>query len=306
MSHIKIFEMFMRDGLQSLKTSYTISQKIKMLDTLKKCNYDCIEFGSTTSPKLIPQMDNSYDLWNHIKSNNNKTKYTMLIPSINHLQKAFDENIKSYGFITSLSDEFGKRNMKMSSQESFEQAKKMINRTFKNNSNAHIRVYISCSFGCPWEGLTKKHIYDLGKYIDELILVGETYNINKPQIDVVLADTVGISDRYIVTNVLDKINNLENISLHMHLYGEQKDNDLKQNFELIIDAALQKGIYKFDSSLFGIGGCPYAKKCDDKIIGNLSTIPLIKFLNKTGLQTNVDITKVEETAKYISEEFIII
>jgi hydroxymethylglutaryl-CoA lyase len=305
MSQIKIFEMFMRDGLQSLKTSYTLAQKIKMFDALNKCNYDCIEFGSTTSPKLIPQMDNSYDLWNNIKSNN-KTKYTMLVPSINHLPKVFDANIKSYGFITSLSNEFSKKNMKMSNQESFEQAKKMIIMTFKNNPNAHIRIYISCSFGCPLEGLTKQHIYELGKYIDELIIIGETFNIKKSQLDIVLADTVGISDRYIVTNVLDKINNLQNISLHMHLYGEKKDNDLKQNFEPIIDAALQKGIYNFDSSLFGIGGCPYAKKCEDKIIGNLSTIPLVKFLHKNGFTTNVDINKLEETANYISKKFIMI
>ncbi len=294
MNQIKIFEMFMRDGLQSLKTSYNLKQKIIMFNNLNKCNFNNIEFGSTTSPKLIPQMDNSYDLWNYIKNNSNKNnKYTMLVPSINHLPKVFENNIQSYGFITSLSNDFAKRNMKMTNQESFEQSKKMINATLKNINEPNIRVYISCSFGCPWEGLTKNHIYELNKYINELLSINEN-------LDIVLADTVGMSDRYTMTNVLDRLDNLKNISLHMHLYGTKNGNDLKQNFEPIIDAALQKGIYKFDSSLFGIGGCPYAKKCDDKIIGNLSTIPLIDFLHNNGIKTDINTDKLKEASENIN------
>ena len=104
--------MFLRDGLQSYKTIFNVPQKLSFLSHLNRVNYNCIEFGSTTSPKLIPQIEGSYELWNNIKASKNNlgtTKYTMLVPSENHLQKVLNEGIYSYGLVTSISDAFSQK-----------------------------------------------------------------------------------------------------------------------------------------------------------------------------------------------------
>ena len=303
MAKVKIYEMFLRDGLQSLKNIYTVPQKIQMFNMLNKCNYNCIEFGSTTNPKLLPQVGGSFELWDYVKKHKNinfPTKYTMLVPSINHLQKVLDVDINSYGFVMSVSDEFSKRNMKMTTEQSFNQTVDLVHKTIlanKNNKDLHIRVYISCSFGCPWEGLPKYQVSKLDATVSTFSNIGYKYGLSKDQLDIVLADTVGMSDKYILGSILDEIDDINYVGLHMHMYGQNTGIELKQNFEGIIETALNNRIYKFDTSLFGIGGCPYAKKSNSsESIGNLSTIPLVTFLHKSGFKTDIKLDVLNEAA----------
>jgi hydroxymethylglutaryl-CoA lyase len=304
---IKIFEMFLRDGLQSYKTVYTVPQKLSFLKHLQRCNYDCIEFGSTTSPKLIPQIGGSFELWQHIKENKTKetTKYTMLVPSINHLERVQKEDIRSFGLVTSLSDEFSQRNMKMTGEQSVDKAIEMCDAIFKDNATAHVRVYISCSFGCPWEGFTEEHKGKLAGFIERLMDVPMCHSVPARQFDIVLADTVGMCTEERMKELLGLQSNRDNpyLALHMHFTSKKgKDGYLEQSFDKVVDMALNMGIEKFDTSLLGIGGCPYAKKAEGEIIGNLSTRPFVEFLNKQGMETNVDLDKLVETEGAIYTE----
>jgi hydroxymethylglutaryl-CoA lyase len=307
MNRVKIYEMFLRDGLQSLKKIYTVPQKIQMFNNLNRCSYNCIEFGSTTNPKILPQVEGSFELWNHVKMNNKpfKTKYTMLIPSINHIKNVIDNNISSYGFVMSVSNEFSKRNMKMTSDQSFTQIKELISKTVesnKNNPDLHIRIYISCSFGCPWEGFPKGHMSRLDYIISQLNGIGYRNGLTNDQLDIVLSDTVGMSDKYILGSLLDELDDINYVGLHMHMPGKIVDMELKQNFEGLIETALNKKIRKFDTSLFGVGGCPYAKETESsESIGNLSTIPVVKFVHSMGFQTDVQLEPLEEAAKNIKD-----
>lgn len=99
---IKIYEMFMRDGLQSLNKIYPKETKLKFMNLLNQCNFDCIEFGSTTSAKLLPQMANSVELYQTIKKHP-KTKYTMLVPGFTYTINAINNQIKSFGLVCSMS-----------------------------------------------------------------------------------------------------------------------------------------------------------------------------------------------------------
>lgn len=305
MSRVKIYEMFLRDGLQSYPKIFDVPKKLFFLNQLQRCNFDCIEFGSTTSPKLIPQMSGSFELWDSIKQQKitNNTKYTMLVPSINHLDKVIKEGMNSFGFVCSISDEFSKRNMKMSSEESIQNILKMCERTILENNKNHIRVYISCSFGCPWEGFNKLHLLKLKYFIDKLVDFAESYRLSSEQFDIILADTVGFCDEETIRNILEINKDNKYLGLHMHFkYYLDKKGNLVQNFEEVIDRAITMGIEKYDSSLIGIGGCPYAKSDTAQIIGNLSTVPFIKFLHKHGIQTNVDLKKLNRCEHNVLKE----
>ncbi len=300
MKKIKIFEMFLRDGLQSYKTVYTVPQKISFFNHLHKCNYDCIEFGSTTSPKLIPQIGGSFELWDHIKTLPHKsTNYTMLVPSSNHLEKVQKEGVHSFGLVTSLSDEFSQRNMKMSGSDSVQKAIEMSRMILSVNKNAHIRVYISCSFGCPWEGFTEHHIAKLKTFTEQLMELVTEYKLQYNQFDIVLADTVGMCTEERMRDLLNLNKDNPYLALHMHFMNDDKNN---QSFERVVDIALDLGVEKFDTSLLGIGGCPYAKKAEGQTIGNLSTRPFVEFLHKQGIKTEIKFDELIEAEKAIHKE----
>jgi hydroxymethylglutaryl-CoA lyase len=295
----RIYEMFLRDGLQSLRTVYTVQEKKAMFDILNRCNYDSIEFGSTTSPKLIPQMGGSLELWNHVKENvRQNTKYTMLVPSIKHIPTVLDKNIKSYGFVLSISDTFSKRNMNMSSEDSIKQVKSQITSVMNTlgHLDSHIRIYLSCSFGCPWEGLSINNLERTKRVVKDLTDMAHLYNLSEDNFDIVLADTVGICDKYTMNMVLKNIYDLSYLGLHLHLPGKKNKLDLVQDFKDIVDIALYHGVYKYDTALFGTGGCPYSKKSSyNTLVGNLSTIPLLKYFNNRGIDTNVDLELLEKS-----------
>ncbi len=299
MARAKIYEMFLRDGLQSVRTIYTVQEKMAMFDLLNKCNYAGIEFGSTTSSKLIPQMGGSLEMFEHVKKNMKpNTKYTMLVPSIKHVQSVLDKNIKSYGFVLSISDTFSKRNMKMTSDQSIEHTKEQITKIMNNLGylDTHIRVYLSCSFGCPWEGFSVNNLEKTKRVVKELTDMANLYNLSEENFDIVLADTVGMCDKYTMNTVLKTIYDLSYVGLHLHVPGKKNGLDLDQEFRDVVDVALYHGILKYDTALFGIGGCPYAKKTSyNTVIGNLSTIPLIKYFNDRGIDTSVDLELLESS-----------
>jgi hydroxymethylglutaryl-CoA lyase len=299
MARAKIYEMFLRDGLQSVRTIYTVKEKMAMFDILNKCNYSGIEFGSTTSPNLIPQVGGSMELWNHVRENRKpNTKYTMLVPSIKHMPTVLEKGIKGYGFVLSISDTFSKRNMKMSSEESFTQVKEQLKSVMfsENYLDSHIRVYLSCSFGCPWEGFSINNLEKTKRVVKELTDMAHLYNISEDNFDIVLADTVGVCDKYTMNTVLKNIYDLSYVGLHLHLPGKKNKLDLNQDFKDVVDVALHHGVYKYDTALFGIGGGPYAKKSAyNNVVGNLSTIPLLKYFNNIGIDTGVNLELLEKS-----------
>ena len=277
---IYIYELFLRDGLQSLSKSYSVSERYEMFTLLNNCGLKGIEFGSTTHPKIVPQMEGSYELWNLIKHNlKQDTTYTMLTPSIHHLDKVLLSDITSIGLVVSLSDDFAYKNMRMTSRQTFDQAKQMID---KIPNGVHIRIYLSYAFDTQLETLEK-----ITRYTKELTSIALARNYSKNRFDIVLADTVGNCDVETIQTVLDAIEDKEFIGVHLHVKAE---------FERLLDILLENKIYKFDSSLLGIGGCPYA----EELIGNVSTLPLVKYLHKKGYHTGVNVEVLEKASQEIN------
>jgi hydroxymethylglutaryl-CoA lyase len=278
---IKIYEMFMRDGLQSLNRVYNLETKIKFMELLSECDFHCVEFGSTTSPKLLPQMANSYELFSSIKPNSNSksntksnTKYTMLVPSYSHTQKVLESNINSFGLVCSVSDTFAQKNLKKTSRESVENVFNQINLITEKCPNPHIRVYLSCAFGSPWENFNKEYLKQLELYIGEFIECGKQKKLSADNFDIVISDTVGLSTMNRTNEILRMLwlsveqENTKYLGMHIH----SKDD----KFLDLVAKCIQHDITKFDSSMGGIGGCPFA---EDKAFGNISTVKLIDYLS---------------------------
>lgn len=291
MKRIKIYEMFLRDGLQSLKP-FNLETKINFYNELTKNNYNCIEFGSTTNEKILPQMSKTNELWNYIKKNKNeKTKYTILIPSYIHTYNVLKSKIYSYGLTCGVSDYFTNKNLKMNSITSKLNVNKqieLINRSNMLNRDIHIRIYISCVFGSPKsdENIDKKVIKDfVNNFYDE----SQKYEMSPDNYDIVLSDTIGGATEEKMEEILDMFddNIKEYLGLHLHC---------DKNFEPLVKKGLEKKIRKFDSSILGIGGCPFAK---NELVGNISTLELIKYLHKNDYETGLNEDELQTTENNI-------
>jgi len=168
----------------------------------------------------------------------------------------------------------------------------------RNTDYELIRVYLSCSFGSKWEVNDNKYIDKLVHYIKILYEYGLKNSISYKKFDIVLADTIGILNAERLNTILDIINKelqeevFNYIGLHLHC-----DN----NFEDLIDISLKYNIYKYDSSMLGIGGCPFS---ENKLVGNISTYDLIKYFNSHNILTNIDINKIDICNKKIKELII--
>jgi isopropylmalate/homocitrate/citramalate synthase len=289
----------MRDGLQSLSKVYALDNKKYFIDNLINCNITNIEFGSTTSPKLLPQMDNSYKLWNYLEELklNNKYNLTMLISNNKGLKESINCNIRSFGLLCSVSDSFGMGNLKKNADKSFEDMIEqylIIINSNNNNNNLHIRFYLSCSFGTFKESLNNEYIERLKKYVSKIYDITINNNLSHEHIDIVLCDTMGILTIHSLNNILNEIivnSNLKDIekyiSLHLHTTND---------FYHFIDVSLNYNISKFDSSVLNIGGCPFSGK---KNYGNINTLELVKYLEENNYDTNINYEMLEYVEKDI-------
>lgn len=291
---INIYEMFMRDGLQSLHKVYTLDNKKYFIDNLIKCNITNIEFGSTTSPKLLPQMDNSYKLWNYLEELklNDKYNLTMLISNNNGLKESMKCNIKSFGLLCSVSDSFGMGNLKKNADKSFEDMIEQYLIIINNNNNFHARFYLSCSFGTFKDDFDIEYILRLKKYVTKIYDITKNNSLSHKNIDIVLCDTMGIlttSTLRICLNEIIKNSDLKDIekyiSLHLHTTYQ---------FHSFIEISLNYNINKFDSSVLNIGGCPFSSK---KNHGNINTLELVKYLEEKNYDTGINFEMLEYIEK---------
>lgn len=290
---IQIYEMFMRDGLQSLDKICSLENKKFFIDCLIKCNIKNIEFGSTTNPKLLPQMKESYELWEYLNEKNLNNNLIMLITNNTNLKKSIDYNISSFSLLCSLSDVFGMKNLLKNSLDSFNHVLEQISYIYNNCSskNIKIRIYLSCTFGTIDEEFNESYMDILQIYLSKLVDEIRKYNIHFDDFDIVLCDTYGVITNTLLIKILELTSSINNInkyiSLHLHT---------NNNFNDLIDIALKYNINKFDSSILNIGGCPFSGK---ENFNNINTVNLIKYLESKNYRTNIDINLLEKIEEEI-------
>lgn len=276
---VKIVEVGPRDGLQNESVSLDIETKVKLVQGLANAGLQNIEAGSFVSPKWVPQMAGSDEVFNQLTPT--KAIYTALTPNMRGLERAIECNVQEIAVFAAASEEFSHKNINCSIAESLEKFKAVTQKAIDNNMA--VRGYISCVSGCPYQGdvdikkvsTVAQSLLDMGCYE---ISLGDTIGVAKPEtIEALLIQTL----KYIPA---------QKLAVHLHdTYGQAIAN---------IRQSLNMGIATIDSSVAGLGGCPYAKGAS----GNVATEHVIDLLDALGIEHGVNLEKLTEISRFISHK----
>jgi len=276
--HVHVVEVGPRDGLQNEKVTIPTEAKIDYITALADAGLRTIEAGAFVSPKWVPQMADTAEVYRNIPKDPG-VDYPVLVPNIKGLDRAIEAGVKSIAIFTAASETFNKRNINMSIDESFENYAPVATRA--RSEGMKVRGYVSTAFGCPYEGdvppekvlEVSARLLDLGCYE---VSVGDTIGVGTP---VQVQGVIGMLLQVIPSSKL---------AMHFHdTRGTALANTL---------SALDMGITTFDASSGGLGGCPYAPGAS----GNMATEDLIYMLEKMGIDTAVDLNRLVAASQIIA------
>lgn len=275
---VKIVEVGPRDGLQNEKQLIPTSTKITLINDLVDAGLTYIEAGSFVNPKWVPQMADSADVFSGINRKANVT-YAALIPNLQGFERAITVNANEVAIFAAASEAFSQKNINCSIAESLKRFEPVIEAA--KEKNIPVRGYISCVAGCPYSG--RVEFEQVANIANDLLSMG-CYEIS-------LGDTIGVGTagqiQQLINTVATKIA-IEKLAVHMHdTYGQALAN---------IFASLEMGISVVDSSIAGLGGCPYAKGAT----GNVATEDLVYMLNGLQIEHGVDLQKLILAGEKIS------
>lgn len=274
-TYVKMVEVGARDGLQNETKNVPTEKKIQFINLLSQTGLSIIEVTSFVSPKKIPQLADNKKVLEGIEKKSN-IHYLVLVPNEIGLKNALNAGAKEIAVFTTVSETFSQKNSNCSIKESLQRISAIISKT--KPYHIPVRGYISCVLGCPYEGAIP--FTKTANLAQELMHLG-CYEIS-------LGDTIGIGTpgktRELLVTTLEKIP-AEKIAVHFHdTYGQALAN---------IYVALELGISVIDSSVSGLGGCPYAKGAT----GNVASEDVLYLLNGLNIQTNVDLNKLINAGK---------
>ena len=278
LDHVRVVEVGPRDGLQNEKVTIPTEAKIDYITALADAGLRTIEAGAFVSPKWVPQMADTAEVYRNIPKDPG-VDYPVLVPNLKGLERASDAGVTSIAIFTAASETFNKRNINMSIDESFENYAPVVQRA--RGEGMRVRGYVSTAFGCPYEGdvapekvlEVSARLLDLGCYE---VSVGDTIGVGNP---------VQVQS---LTGFLLQVIPPSKLAMHFHdTRGTALANTL---------AALEMGIATFDASSGGLGGCPYAPGAS----GNLATEDLVYMLEKMGIDTAVDLRRLVAASQIIA------
>ena len=275
---VKVVEVGPRDGLQNEKVTVPAEAKVEYITALADAGLKVIEAGAFVSPKWVPQMADTADVFREIPKDPG-VEYPVLVPNMKGLERAIEAGVKSIAIFTAASDTFNKRNINMSIDESFANYVPVAARA--RAEGMRVRGYVSTAFGCPYEGDVPAEkvlevvarLLDLGCYE---VSVGDTIGVGTPM------QVQG------VIGILLQVVPAQRLAMHFHdTRGTALANTL---------ASLEMGIATFDASSGGLGGCPYAPGAS----GNLATEDLIYMLDRMGIETGVNLDRLVSASSIIA------
>lgn len=273
-----ILEVGPRDGLQNERSILPLALKVRFVDLLSESGVQEIEVGAFVSPRWVPQMADSDELFRTIKRSPSVV-YSALVPNELGLKRALAVGVDKIAVFTAASETFNRRNINASISESIQRFRPVVVRALQ--AGLPVRGYISTAFFCPYEGQMKPEA--ALPVINELLDLGVG--------EICLADTVGEARPEDVRRGLDLIRPVcpgEKLSMHFHdTYGHAVDNALVAWREYEIGV--------FDSSAGGLGGCPYAEGAT----GNVATEKLIEAFTAAGAPLRIDTAKIRAAARMI-------
>lgn len=278
-SRVKLYEVGPRDGLQNEKQSVPTSIKIELIDRLSQTGLAHIEASSFVSPKAIPQLGDAAEVMVGI-ARKTGVSYPVLVPNVKGMEGALAAGVDEIAVFTAASEAFTKANINATIDESFERFAPVME--MAKAHNIKVRGYVSCVLGCPYEGFV---VPEKVRAVAARLYEAGCYEIS-------LGDTIGVGTPFKTQDMLNAVMKdvpVSALALHMHdTYGQALAN---------IYAGLQMGVAAVDSSVAGLGGCPYAKGAS----GNVASEDVLYMLQGLGIETGVSLEKMVETAWFIAD-----
>ncbi len=277
---VTIVEVGPRDGLQNEKLTLSSATKIELIERLAQCGLPVIEAGSFVSPKWVPQMADTESVLKGLNPLPG-TRYPVLVPNLKGFERAIKSGAKEIAVFTAASESFTQRNINCSIAESITRLKPVIEQA--KASGIRVRGYISCVLGCPYEGDVRTGIVaDICEQLKQL----DCYEIS-------LGDTIGVGTPAVANALVKTVSSVvpvKQLAVHFHdTYGQALANIL---------ACLDADIRTVDSSVSGLGGCPYARGAS----GNAASEDVVYMLHGLGLSTGVDLNALAITGDWISKQ----
>ncbi|RRV12181.1 hydroxymethylglutaryl-CoA lyase [Pseudomonas saudiphocaensis] len=277
--HVRLVEVGPRDGLQNEKQPISTADKVRLVNDLSAAGVQYIEVGSFVSPKWVPQMAGSTEVFAQIEQKPGVT-YAALAPNLQGLEAAIAAGVSEVAVFAAASQAFSQRNINCSIEQSLARFAPLMEAARANG--VQVRGYVSCVLGCPYEGEVDPTA--VAHVARELFNMG-CYEIS-------LGDTIGTGTPGKTRQLIEVVSRdvpRDKLAGHFHdTYGQALAN---------IYASLLEGLCVFDSSVAGLGGCPYAKGAS----GNVASEDVLYMLDGLGINTGIDLTALVAAGQRISD-----
>jgi hydroxymethylglutaryl-CoA lyase len=276
---VKLVEVGPRDGLQNEKATVRSEDKVQLIALLADAGLTSIESGSFVSPKWVPQMADSGFVFDQIDRRAG-VSYPVLTPNMKGLEAALTHDVKEVAIFAAATESFSNRNINCSIAEALDRFAPVCETALA--AGVAVRGYISCVLGCPYEGAVDPaavadiatRLLDMGCYE---ISLGDTIGTGTP-----------VETRHLIDAVAQTVP-MEKIAGHFHdTYGQALAN---------IWASLECGVRVFDTSIGGLGGCPYAKGAT----GNVATEDVVYSLSNSGIDTGIDMERLLDAVAFTEQ-----
>jgi hydroxymethylglutaryl-CoA lyase len=276
---VKIVDVGPRDGLQNEKGAVPADIKIGLVHRLQDAGLTEIEVTSFVSPKWVPQMADNAEVMAGIQRKPG-VRYSVLTPNMKGFEAAVASKPDEIVVFAAASEAFSQRNINCSIAESIERFAPVV--AAAKEKGIYVRGAISCAVGCPYEGeVSPERVEMVARLLKE---IGVQH--------VGVADTIGVGTPVKVQRAMEaalKHYGIDDVSGHYHdTYGQALGNTL---------ASLEMGVWQYDTSSAGLGGCPYAKGAT----GNVATEDVVYMLQGMGIETGIDLDKLIDAGQYISD-----
>jgi len=275
---ISIVEVGPRDGLQNEATVLPSAIKISLIEQLADAGLPVVEAGSFVSPKWVPQMASSSEVLRDMRRKPG-VRYPVLVPNMRGYEDARAVGVDEIAVFAAASEAFSRKNINCSIAESLDRFHPVCDKA--REDGVRVRGYISCVLGCPYEGdVPVKRVVEVA---DELVEMGCA--------EISLGDTIGVGTPRRAASMLREVARsvpMNRLAVHFHdTYGQALSNIL---------ACVDAGVEIIDSSVAGLGGCPYARGAS----GNVGTEDVVYMLHGMGISTGIDLQKLVAAGAFVT------
>jgi hydroxymethylglutaryl-CoA lyase len=272
-NHITINDVGPRDGLQNQPKLLSKEQRLSLINALVDAKVPEVEVGAFVSPKAVPAMAGTAELFAELQ--NSTSLFSALIPNMKGFELAMAVQVPLMSLVVATSNTMNVKNIGMSTQESVQVSKEVLK--VAKEQGANVQAYVATAWACPFEGkMSADNVFSI---TDQLLQAGAS--------SIVIADTIGAANPLEVNQLMEAMASrfdLTQLSCHFH--------DTRAMGLANVYAAITAGIRKFDASIAGLGGCPFAPGAS----GNVATEDVVMMVEQMGFTTGIDMALLVKAA----------